>query len=1120
MPTTSDDFSSDPNTTGQLTAGASVEGNFEQDGDNDWFAIQLQAGSTYRFDLQENHTYYPASALALIDASGNLLTPAVSTYYQYGAHLEYTAAATGVYYVRAASLGAVNSYRLSATLRTGADDITGGAQTTATLSKAGSISGNLESSGDHDWIRFHAEAGGHYQFRAQWATDAFRGPDLVIRDVNGAAVNSYLLEPAADADYYLDVSAGATGDYTIKSFVLDDDFAANSSSSGAVQAGGQIKGALQYMADVDRFKVTLGTDGFYTFSLAADSNAGYLELHLRDAAGTELTYANGLYTPGGPTLTVRPTTAGTYYVDAKYYSNGIQDVSPIPYTLSVSTPIQDDIADTRAGAAQLTVDTPASARIQGAGDLDMYKVALVAGKTYTLSIAPAGPLPVIYTQPTLTLTDGDGNALSNTSTVQTSSPVTFTPTASGTYYVAATGPMCDYTLGVSTTADDFAANAVGAGRVTVGSSTSGVLEPGDGDRDWFAVNLSAGVTYWLTGSHDWNSNLYGAVMRLLDAQGNELGKTKVGYADDASLSNTLAYVPTRSGTYYLEMSTPSAYGGTGAYTVSAAVGVRDDHGDTPARATPVILDHAVEGVLEIGSDNDTFKLDVTAGVTYGIDLDFTSANYWSARVSASDSAGNPISLDDWHGNTNRDSVLLTPAASGAVYVTINDARVKDTPYSLTSHAFGTDDYAPGANTSAVLAADGTFQARLDNPDDADAMRVHLEAGKSYVFELLGAASGNGTLETLAGVNFYLGNGNSGSLSTTSLHSSVEPRFAASPSVSGDYYLTVSSDYGSGKMGSYTVKAITLSGDAVGPALVDQSVAPGATGLALATTTFSFTFSEPITIDNTAIVLKNSSGTAIPFVYGTGLQVLDNKLVIKLNDFLAPDSYTLSLPHGAIHDLAGNQHAAPETLAFSTILPVPAPTAGNDLLQGGAGSTIDGGAGIDTVLYKGSQYSYLVGHSDSTFTVLELTTGKTDTLTNVERLLFDHQPLAIDADGNGGQAYRLYQAAFHRTPDQAGLGYWMAQLDHGLGLRDVAANFVTSKEFGDLYGASATNDAYINLLYNNVLHRAPDGPGAQYWSTALATGMERADVLIQFSESVENKAALIGQIGNGFGYTLF
>ena len=144
---------------------------------------------------------------------------------------------------------------------------------------------------------------------------------------------------------------------------------------------------------------------------------------------------------------------------------------------------------------------------------------------------------------------------------------------------------------------------------------------------------------------------------------------------------------------------------------------------------------------------------------------------------------------------------------------------------------------------------------------------------------------------------------------------------------------------------------------------------------------------------------------------------------------------------------------------------------------------------------------------------------TDTLVNVERIKFADAYVALDTAGNAGMAYRLYQAAFDRTPDQGGLGFQMKALDDGLNIAQVAANFIASPEFQRTYGA--LNDTqFVNQLYQNVLHRAADASGLAFHTNNLATGANtRANVLVGFSESPENQAALIGTIQNGMVYTL-
>ena len=51
-----------------------------------------------------------------------------------------------------------------------------------------------------------------------------------------------------------------------------------------------------------------------------------------------------------------------------------------------------------------------------------------------------------------------------------------------------------YTLTVSDATDDYAADPTTTGRVVVGGSATGNIDPAD-DRDWFAVELEADKMY-------------------------------------------------------------------------------------------------------------------------------------------------------------------------------------------------------------------------------------------------------------------------------------------------------------------------------------------------------------------------------------------------------------------------------------------------------------------------------------------------------------------------------------------------------------------------------------------------------------------------------------------------
>lgn len=194
------------------------------------------------------------------------------------------------------------------------------------------------------------------------------------------------------------------------------------------------------------------------------------------------------------------------------------------------------------------------------------------------------------------------------------------------------------------------------------------------------------------------------------------------------------------------------------------------------------------------------------------------------------------------------------------------------------------------------------------------------------------------------------------------------------------------------------------------------------------------------------------------------------------------------------------------------------TSGGDVLEGAGGEdSLDGGAGLDWAIVAGLRANFQIKASNGAYLVGS--GAATDSrLAGIERLLFDDATVALDIDGTGGQAYRLYRAAFDRTPDQEGLGFWIRALDNGQSLTGAAAEFIGSKEFATLYGSNdPANDLFVKLLYQNVLHRAPDQSGLNFWVDGLNNGASKAEVLMGFSESAENKAALIGTIGNGFVY---
>ncbi len=221
------------------------------------------------------------------------------------------------------------------------------------------------------------------------------------------------------------------------------------------------------------------------------------------------------------------------------------------------------------------------------------------------------------------------------------------------------------------------------------------------------------------------------------------------------------------------------------------------------------------------------------------------------------------------------------------------------------------------------------------------------------------------------------------------------------------------------------------------------------------------------------------------------------------------------------DKAGNATSADTllTLTVDSSLNLAGGAANDRLVAPGAGdNAIDGQAGLDTVVYAGARNNYTVAKEVWGYGVTDKAgNGGHDAVLNVERLAFSDGNIALDVDGNAGQIYRLYQAVFGRAAEETGLGYWISAMDTSYTLKGLADLFMHQKEFDQLYGTAPTDAEFVTKLYTNVLHRAAEGAGYDFWMNSLGLGTSRVDVIVAFSESTENQAQVIGSIQDGMKY---
>ncbi|MBI2770716.1 MAG: Ig-like domain-containing protein [Burkholderiales bacterium] len=352
------------------------------------------------------------------------------------------------------------------------------------------------------------------------------------------AGNTVTINPSADlalsSGYYVNMAAGVIRDlagngysgiagstaynFTTSGSASTDDFPLSTDTSGVVVIGGPgVSGNINYVDDGDMFRVALVAGNTYVFTMARTTGGltdPYLQLY--DPSVNLIAYDDDSAGSSNARVTYTADTSGTYYLIAWDYGTGTGG-----YTLTGATTGDDYPWSTATTGTVVVNGSAATGTINTVDDKDLFKVTLVAGTTYTFSLTRTtggltDPYLILYS-PSIDqlMVDDDSGGSSN-------SRLTYTPTASGTYYLGA----MDYSTG--TGSYTLAATSTGgATTTTVTASSSRVSE---GDTVTFTIATSGIAT---------NTTLTYTVQGVssTDITGGQLsGLASVGPTGQASIS--------------------------------------------------------------------------------------------------------------------------------------------------------------------------------------------------------------------------------------------------------------------------------------------------------------------------------------------------------------------------------------------------------------------------------------------------------------------------------------------------------------------------------------------------------------------------------------------------------
>jgi len=183
--------------------------------------------------------------------------------------------------------------------------------------------------------------------------------------------------------------------------------------------------------------------------------------------------------------------------------------------------------------------------------------------------------------------------------------------------------------------------------------------------------------------------------------------------------------------------------------------------------------------------------------------------------------------------------------------------------------------------------------------------------------------------------------------------------------------------------------------------------------------------------------------------------------------------------------------------------------------------VNGGGGTDTAFVLGPLSDYTITQSSGVIHLRESAgLNQNANLTAVAQVQFSDYTLVFDLNSSEDLlVYKLYQAAYNRVPDNAGFRFWAAYADPtNASAVTLADFFLAAPEFTQKYGTNPTNLQYVTELYSNVLGRTPDQAGLNFWVNVANSGYARDLLLVDFATSAENVQLIGSHTSNGLWTT--
>jgi len=589
----------------------------------------------------------------------------------------------------------------------------------------------LTSDDDNFWPYVEVlDQDGKYQF-VDWAWDD---------DYTTKAHLSFTPETAGD--YFIQVDGYSNGDYSLEVVQAGEDDHANSiemvdendtltfDNSVALSSG-----RLETSGDTDIFKVDLDSQKVYEIKLTSDSDNFYPYVDVTDENGNWVD-VNWNYNPDAITdLIITPSQDGSYYIEISGFDRG--DYKIEVDEINIEADDHANSIDTVSDNDVIELDTEITADLETSIDKDYFKFSATAGETYQIILDGNTHYPWID------LYDQDQNMLWDAyySYSDTDTIVTFTAQQTGDIYIGISDyeAVEDYSLKVVKASDsDDHPNSVYANFDTTytfdeKTTLTGSLET-TYDQDYFKFSANSGDVIDIVLSSD-EQDFYG-YMDILDNEGNyEWNNVNYVWSLDENQIDHLIFTATQEGDYFIDV---SGYQ-TGDYSITAQkLSLEaDDHANSiDAVSENDILTDSITASLETPIDTDYYKIDVTAGEVYTINVNSIDINLDLYDINENYLWQNTF----WDWIENGESITYIADQDETIYLKVSGYSAVDSyELDLVTSTIAEDDYVntiTEAQTLDSIATDGSvISGKVDSSYDTDVFKLSMNAGNTYVVEL-------------------------------------------------------------------------------------------------------------------------------------------------------------------------------------------------------------------------------------------------------------------------------------------------------------------------------------------------------------------------------------------------